>query len=458
MQLQKSYKLADLNTAEAKQRLTPSHLANTNQVLRSTLLQGVDGDNLQVVYPVNSLLKLQKLNATGPNWRAFSPSYYEKLYKRLKLTSLPPLPGLIKFNLCFDLSQLEGDTAYLESGKEGWLLKFTRQELEQLISLAKLETRRITLPLNSIKLNLNAIEEDEKEIRSAVETITRKRVQTRLTESIEIAPLPVSSQELLKLRSKPDVSATELAKVVETDPSLASQVISWANSPYYGASGSIRSIQDAVVRVLGFDLTMNLAIGLAMSKQIRLPEDGIHGHKNFWLDALIRALLVEKLVKAMPPTKRPYLGLAYLAGLLHNFGYLVLAEIFPPYFSLYCRTQEASPHVEAKFVERHLFGITRNQIASYLFTTWGLPKEISLAVRHQDNPDYQETASVYANLLYLANYLLLPAKQKQEFNLPASLLENLALTAEQPEEIYQNFMQQNPAESLSNMAKILNKH
>lgn len=457
MQIKKRYKLADLTSPEAKQRLVPAFIAPANQVLSSTLLQGVDGDNLQAVYPKASLLQLQKLNITGPNWRAFSPSYYSKLYKRLKLTSLPPLPGLTKFTLCFDLSQLEGDTLYLESGDASQLLKFSRQEIEELICLADIDSKNFTLPLTAIKLNLTATHNDEHEIRSAVEAITSKRVEARLTESIEIAPLPLSSQELLKLKSKPDVSATELARVIETDPSLASQVISWANSPYYGASGSIRSIQDAVVRVLGFDLTMNLAIGLAMSKQIRLPKDGIHGHKNFWLDSLSQALLVEKLVKAMPPTKRPYLGLAYLAGLLYNFGYLVLAEIFPPYFSLYCRYQEANPHVPPSYLERHLFGITRNQIASYLFTTWGLPEEICLALRQQDNPSYSDKGCQYANLLFLASYLLLEPEQQEAIDLPASLFENLALTPSLVKEVGAVFHEEVLSTDLGAMAQLLNK-
>lgn len=54
--------------------------------------------------------------------------------------------------------------------------------------------------------------------------------------------------------------------MVETDPALAAQVVSWAASPYYASPGKIRSVEDAIVRVLGFDLVINLALGLALGK------------------------------------------------------------------------------------------------------------------------------------------------------------------------------------------------
>ncbi len=428
MQIKPVYNLADLNSEDLIQRLVPRSLATPNQLLRSTLLQAVDGFNLQAVYPAHCLLDLQKLNSGGTDWRARSPDYRQTLLRDLKLKSIPALPGILSMPLCVDLRFVDGDWVFIESGDPEKLIRFTRDEYLALIIAADAEQDEFTLPLAETRPNLDYPHRDETEIRSAVEAITQHRVRARLSESIEIAPLPLTSQRLLSLKSKQDVSGTELAQVIEMDPSLASQVISWANSPYYGAPGSIRSIQDAVIRVLGFDLTMNLALGLALSRQIRLPKDGVHGHRHFWRDALMRALLVEKLVKKMPPLARPYIGLAYLAGLLHNFGYLVLAEVFPPYFSLYCRNQEANPHVPSMYLERFLFGITREQIASYLFTTWGLPSEMCVAIRQQHNAHYTGEHFKYANLLYLAEQYLQPNWEQGLTRIPAAVYERLQLS------------------------------
>ncbi|HKM15905.1 MAG TPA: HDOD domain-containing protein [Marinospirillum sp.] len=430
MQIKPTYSLTDLTNEDLVRRLVSRSLVKPNQLLRSTLLQAVDGFNLQAVYPAHCLLDLQKLNSGGTDWRARSPNYRQMLLRDLKLKSIPALPGILSMPLCVDLRFIEGDKVFVESGDPGKLLCFTCDEYLALIKAAGAEQDEFTIPLTETRPNLDYPHRDETEIRSAVEAITQQRVRARLSESIEIAPLPLSSQHLLSLKSKQDVSGTELANVIEMDPSLASQVISWANSPYYGAPGSIRSIQDAVIRVLGFDLTMNLALGLALSRQIRLPKDGVHGHRHFWRDALLRALLVEKMVKKMPPLARPYVGLAYLAGLLHNFGYLVLAEVFPPHFSLYCRNQEANPHVPSMYLERFLFGITREQIASYLFTTWNLPNEMCVAIRQQHNPSYTGKHFKYANLLYLAEQYLQPSWEQGLTRIPMAVYERLQLLPE----------------------------
>lgn len=457
MQIKPTYTLTDLNSESLLNRLVPRSLANPKQLLRSTLLLAVDGFNLQAVYPAHCLLDLQKLNSGGTDWRARSPDYRQSLLRDLRLKSIPALPGILSMPLCADLRYLEGDWVFIESGDPDKLLRFTRDEYQALIAAADAEQDKFTLPLTETRPNLDYPHRDETEIRSAVEAITQQRVRARLSESIEIAPLPLSSQHLLNLKSKADVSGTELASVIEMDPSLASQVISWANSPYYGAPGSIRSIQDAVIRVLGFDLTMSLALGLALSRQIRLPKDGVHGHRHFWRDALLRALLVEKLVKKMPPLARPYVGLAYLGGLLHNFGYLVLAEVFPPYFSLYCRNQEANPHVPSMYLERFLFGITREQIASYLFTTWGLPNEMCVAVRQQHNPRYTGEHFKYANLLYLAEQYLQPNWEQGLTRIPAAVYDRLQLLPEDALTVRQE-LDELPSDQMEDLVRLLDAH
>ena len=52
---------------------------------------------------------------------------------------------------------------------------------------------------------------------------------------------------------------------METDPALAAQVVVGRPRPT-AAPGKIRSVEDAIVRVLGFDLVINLALGLALGR------------------------------------------------------------------------------------------------------------------------------------------------------------------------------------------------
>jgi HD-like signal output (HDOD) protein len=204
------------------------------------------------------------------------------------------------------------------------------------------------------------------EITQAVQAFTARRIQKRLEETIEIPPLADTAQKIIKLRVDPNATIDDITGVVETDPALAAQVVSWAASPYYASPGKIRSVEDAIVRVLGFDLVINLALGLALGKTLSLPKDHPQQATPYWQQSIYTAAVIEGLTRAMPRAERPEAGLTYLAGLLHNFGYLLLAHVFPPHFSLICRHLEVNPHLCHSYVEQHLLGISREQIGAWL--------------------------------------------------------------------------------------------
>jgi len=215
-----------------------------------------------------------------------------------------------------------------------------------------------------------------------------------------------TTQKILMLRSDPDADVHDLVEVVRLDPSLSAQVMSWAASPYYAAPGDVSSIEDAVVRVLGFELVVNMALGTAMGQMLTVPANGPRGGTPYWLQAVYCATLAEQLCKEIPTAQRPKPGLAYLSGLLHNFGYLLLAHLFPPQFALLARYIEANPHFNLEAIEQQVINVTREQIGGWLLSSWALPAEVCDAIRHQNELDYSGDNAAYARLLFVANRLL----------------------------------------------------
>lgn len=248
--------------------------------------------------------------------------------------------------------------------------------------------------------------DDETVITLAVEKFTALRVQQRLEDTLDLPALSPTLQKIVSLRSDPDASVEELTPIVRIDPSLSAQVMSLAASPYYAAPGKIASVEDAVIRVLGYDLVINMAMATAIGRILELPKDAPRDATPYWLQSIYNATLAEKLCQKMPAQDRPQPGLVYLTGLLHNFGYLVLAHLFPPHFSLLSRYIEANPHFALDAIEQQVLNVTREQIGAWLLSSWSLPTEVCLAIRQQNNPDYDGPANRYAKLQYLTNRLL----------------------------------------------------
>ncbi|MFO7706235.1 MAG: HDOD domain-containing protein [Halopseudomonas sp.] len=359
----------------------------------------------------------------------------QRILAKHQLNQLPGLPLLFSSPCVFEQSLLDQPTLWLDSGLHGWCLEIDQQALTAL--LANASASRFSVRLDSLPSLPADPAQDSQDLTRAVSNFTALRMRQRLEETLEIPPMPVTAQKVMKLRVNPEASIDDLADVVETDPSLAAQVVSWASSPFYGAPGKIRSVEDAIGRVLGFDLVINLAVGLALGKTFSLPKDAPEGNTHYREQAIYTAAVIEGLAKAMPRDKRPELGLNYLSGLLHNFGYLVLAFIFPPYFKTICRHQEANPHVPVELIDQHLLGVSRDQIGSWLMRFWGMPAEVSTAIRYQHDGDYQGPHSVYANLVFLALALL-----RQEgigggppVDIPDALLERLDLSHEDARQV-----------------------
>jgi HD-like signal output (HDOD) protein len=315
------------------------------------------------------------------------------------------------------------------------LLEIERAHFKRM--LAKASASSFGQQVEAISPNLDRPDDDTREITDAVQAFTARRIQKRLEETIEIPPLADTAQKIIKLRVDPNASIDDITGVVETDPALAAQVVSWAASPYYGSPGKIRSVEDAIVRVLGFDLVINLALGLALGKTLSLPKDQPQQATPYWQQSIYTAAIIEGLTRAMPRAERPEAGLTYLAGLLHNFGYLLLAHVFPPHFSLICRHLEVNPHLNHTYVEQHLLGISREQIGAWLMKLWDMPEELSTALRFQHDPAYDGEYFAFPNLVCLATRLLrsrgIGSGPQEE--IPDELLERLSITRDKAEDV-----------------------
>lgn len=383
-------------------RLTTTQDAPSNAIL-STVVVGDSLGRLQVLLPLNCLLDLKSLcEQLGRELTALSPDEIRELAQQQGSDTLQAVPYLYDLPIVVDNRLLDVDNVYVALSQSDSCLELPLQEFKK--SVIDADVGDFCVPLADLREQQRV--DDRAELERAVQKFTTLRIKQRLEQTLEMPPLPDTAEKIIQLRLDADAGVGDLAKVVERDPSLAAQVVSWASSPYYAAPGAIRSVHDAVVRVLGFDLVINLALGLALGKSVEIPKDGPHGVVPYWQQAVYAATMMEGLVKAVPADFRPSMGLGYLCGLLHNYGFLVLAHVFPPYFSRISRYIEANPHVNHPHIERHLIGVTREQIGSLLMDCWNMPEEVVTGLRWQHTPDYDGEHAEYAGLLYVAINLL----------------------------------------------------
>ena len=407
---------------------------NPDSKVQAVLLDDTAGA-LMVMFAQSQLLDLNRLaDLIGRRMTAVAQSRLREILDRHGLKQLPGLPAITRSSCLYEEQLLQQPLLLISSGEPGLLLEVTREDFLRLLGVAN--AGRFGEPLSEITLNLNRPDDDSEAITQAVKAFTARRIQQRLEATIEIPPLAESVRKIMRLRVDPEVTIDEITSVVETDPALAAQVMSWASSSYYAAPSKIRSVEDAIVRVLGVDLVINLALSLSLGKTLSLPKDNPQSCTPYWQQSIYTAAVIEGLTRSMPRDKRPETGLAYLAGLLHNFGYLLLAHVFPPHFSLICRHLEVNPHVSHSVIEQHLLGISREQMGAWLMRHWGMPDELTAALRFQHDPDYIDADAEYPNLVCMALGLLRNrgVGHGAYAPLPDALFERLNVTREKAED------------------------
>jgi HD-like signal output (HDOD) protein len=248
--------------------------------------------------------------------------------------------------------------------------------------------------------------DDLAQIGVTLSRFTAQRLQERLDQTLHIPPLPEAARRIVALQSDPNFDLADLVRIVETDPSIAARIMGWSNSAFYNPQPPASTIDDAVMRVLGFDTVMSMALGMALGQTLRLPETQVRGLPTFWLEAVFTAAAMEALARQMPRAERPASGLCYLTGLLANFGTLVVGHVFPHQYVTICALQEANRHLSHTFVDQYVLQMPREVLTAALLECWSLPEAVTDAVRFQYLEDYQGANATYARLLRLTRKLL----------------------------------------------------
>ncbi len=371
---------------------------------RAIILKNSRGEKIIAITRNHCLLDINKINELLSDTHSALDSEAMQAFMRLcGVDAIPALPALNNLPTIVDEGLLNYDTVYLESGIGSQYIQLEQKNFRQLLGNAKVAP--IVAPLTKLEAPSNP-SSDRSAIEHSVSIFTERRIKQRLEETLEFPPLPATAEKIIRLRVNPHADISDLTDIVELDASLSAQVVSWAASPYYSAPGSIKSIHDAIVRVLGFDMVLNLALGLSLGNTLKMPKKGPHGCMPYWQQSVYVAAATEALVTCIPREHRPSFGTAYLTGLLNNFGYLVIAEVFTNQFEAICQHIDANPQASAQTVERHIIGVDRNQLASWLMGYWHMPDTVCNALRHQNNPNYEGDDWKYSLLLYLAKALL----------------------------------------------------
>lgn len=272
------------------------------------------------------------------------------------------------------------------------------------------------------------------EIKTDMDTKETLSFKERVKALHSLPPMPETAAQILTLRSIPDVKVEQIVEVIEKDPVLVAQIVSYANSAFFGQAGSVKSLKDAIFRVLGVDAVMNMALALSVGSTFKIPKSGPVGSKAIWKSSVYAATLMQRLSMLMPWGKRPNPGTAYLVGLLNDIGLLVLGHLFTEEYNELNDYLEQNNDINLFEAEAHVLGISHLEVGKMVMRMWNMPEELIAVAEYFNGKDHSDEHTKYIELLTVVKTLLVPhglSFGNFSEELPLDLLEGLSLEEEE---------------------------
>lgn len=139
--------------------------------------------------------------------------------------------------------------------------------------------------------------------------------------TLEVPMLPKVAGNVVRLTQDPDSEAADLSKLIQSDQSLAGNVMRVANSATYSPNNSMVSLQQAIAR-LGMKLIAEIALSASVNTRL-FNTPGFEAHIAYELKySLAAGLWAKEVARAC----RKNVEAAFLAGLLHDIGRPVVIQ------------------------------------------------------------------------------------------------------------------------------------
>ena len=219
----------------------------------------------------------------------------------------------------------------------------------------------------------------------------------------DLPAIPRVVAEVMDLTSDPNVSVSELSKLIERDPVLTAKLLKISNSAYYGMRQVVGTLKLALV-ILGVREVRNIVVGIAVLDTFRDEEtEMLLGQHGLWRHSLLVAGMAKKLGAYLELSLQ---GEDFIAGLLHDIGKLVLwKQLGAEYRELYERAKREN--IPLHQLEEDVLGFNHADAAAALAEAWNLPETLSFALgaHHRNNDRLQEEgpAPKLAALVRIAN-------------------------------------------------------
>lgn len=217
-----------------------------------------------------------------------------------------------------------------------------------------------------------------------------------------LGQLPALRPIVVKLLESFDnarIDTNVLVNEIAQDQALSTRILRLANSSFYGLPSRVEALRDAVI-MLGFRTVRAVAVAVSLTECFSGHQVHRFDTQGFWRHCAAVGMAARELARL---THRPE-DVAFTAGVVHDIGLLALIWLYPDRMTQameLCREQG----IPIAVGEKQVLGVDHSEAGAALAKRWGLPQQLTDAIKHHENPDDARADSL-ADLIHVANVLV----------------------------------------------------
>jgi putative nucleotidyltransferase with HDIG domain len=230
-----------------------------------------------------------------------------------------------------------------------------------------------------------------------------KDLRSVVQEISELPTLPQVVGSIIDLIDNPDTTIEDVNKAIEKDPALVGRILRLVNSAYYGLAEKVNSVRQAIV-ILGFSTVKSLAISASVFDMFNSDHDSGFSRVEFWNHSMSCATISRIVARWENGVDE---DTAFVVGLLHDIGKLVLHQHAPEEFNTIIREARRGK-LSFSQAENVVLGETDHaEIGSWVAERWQLSDELIQAIANHhtvlqvEDPEIRHLAAVCR----FANYI-----------------------------------------------------
>ena len=235
--------------------------------------------------------------------------------------------------------------------------------------------------------------------------LLREERVRRLVASFTVLPSIASVyDEVVSELASPEATARSVGSLLARDAGMSTKVLQLVNSPLVGLNQLVADPTHATA-LLGLDTMTTLVLTVRIFQTFEIDGVAQGEAATVWEHSVRVAHLARRIVEEEAGDDFTA-QCAFLAGLFHDIGKVILAINLPQKYDSVCRLAAAHapsrPHVETR-----LCGASHAEVGAYLIGLWGFSEQIIEAVAHHHNPEEAPPSGFGAlSALHAANGLV----------------------------------------------------